>query len=302
MSSDEGDDYGSDEDVDAKQHGRLIQDVLQLDKKQFVKKPSRTEPTTHVSEFDLAKSDSSRRGSVSVKDLAKTLGKNKKHSQLGNKIKSTQQKVSVLCKPLEKPQRDRIKRKVGFEEVKLDLGKWDAIVTKNRVSSQLHFPLNDGQMDIYKNKKAAFQLTVKSDLQKALEEVDAGKQETEEKEEETFPLSLKEVLERRREMARLRAHQSYQEAKAHRQNKIKSKKFHRIKRQEKIKEQIKEFETLQKTDPEAAIRKLDQLDKTRAEERMSLRHRSTGQWAKSKQIRAKYDKQVNCGIFQLDYT
>ena len=57
--------------------------------------------------------------------------------------------------------------------------------------------------------------------------------------------------------------------------------------------QLKEFEELQKTNPEAALEKLDQLDKTRAEERMTLRHKNTGKWAKSKQIRAKYDKEVS---------
>lgn len=109
---------------------------------------------------------------------------------------------------------------------------------------------------------------------------------------EKFPMTLKEIMEKRREMARLRAQQSYQEAKYRRQSKIKSKKFHRIQKKEKIKNQIKEFEKLQKTDPEEALRKLEEIEKARAEERMSLRHKSTGQWARNKQIRAKYDKEV----------
>lgn len=102
-------------------------------------------------------------------------------------------------------------------------------------------------------------------------------------------MTLGEILERRSEAAKFRAQQSYKEAKAHRQNKIKSKKFHRIARKAKIKQQMKDFELLQKTDPEKALEKLEALDKTRAEERMSLRHKSTGQWAKNKQVRAKYD-------------
>lgn len=60
-----------------------------------------------------------------------------------------------------------------------------------------------------------------------------------------------------------------------------------------VKQQLKEFEELQKTNPEEALLKLEQLDKSRAEERMSLRHKSTGQWAKNKQIRAKYNKEVS---------
>jgi U3 small nucleolar RNA-associated protein 14 len=56
---------------------------------------------------------------------------------------------------------------------------------------------------------------------------------------------------------------------------------------------LKDFEVLQKTDPEAALQQLEQLERTRAEERVSLRHRSTGQWARSKAVRAKYDKEVS---------
>lgn len=54
---------------------------------------------------------------------------------------------------------------------------------------------------------------------------------------------------------------------------------------------------MQKTDPQAALEKLEQLDRARAEERMTLRHKSTGQWAQSKQIRAKYDKDVRDSKF-----
>lgn len=60
-----------------------------------------------------------------------------------------------------------------------------------------------------------------------------------------------------------------------------------------------EFEKLQKNNPEEALAKLEQLDKSRAEERMSLRHKGTGQWAKNKQIRAKYNKEVSI-FFKLD--
>lgn len=41
------------------------------------------------------------------------------------------------------------------------------------------------------------------------------------------------------------------------------------------------------------MEKLEQLDRIRAEERMSLKHRNTGKWAKYMQIRAKYNKAVS---------
>lgn len=64
-------------------------------------------------------------------------------------------------------------------------------------------------------------------------------------------------------------------------------------KKEKLKQQLKEFEDLQKTDPEEALKKLESLEKARALERHTLRHKSTGKWAKNKLIRAKYDKEVS---------
>lgn len=49
-------------------------------------------------------------------------------------------------------------------------------------------------------------------------------QPNKENEIDSFPLTLEEMLEKRKEMAHLRAQLSYKQAKAQRQNKIKSKK------------------------------------------------------------------------------
>lgn len=68
--------------------------------------------------------------------------------------------------------------------------------------------------------------------------------------------------------------------------------YHRMQKREKIKQQMKEFEMMQKTDPAAALEKLKELEKSRAEERATLRHRNTGKWAQSLAVRAKYDKEV----------
>lgn len=72
----------------------------------------------------------------------------------------------------------------------------------------------------------------------------------------------------------------------------------RILKKEKLKQQLKEFEELQKTDPEEALKRLDALEKARALERHTLRHKNTGKWAKSKLVRAKYDKEV-IGLYKL---
>lgn len=140
------------------------------------------------------------------------------------------------------------------------------------------------------------QIRIKSEMMLEMERIEpeifkVGTPEETEKEEEA-KLTRSEMIQRSRELRALRMRESQKSAKAHHQNKIKSKKYHRILKKEKMKQQIKEFELLQKTDPEAALRKIEQLDRSRIEERANLRHRNTGTWAKNLQVRAKYDKDV----------
>lgn len=111
-------------------------------------------------------------------------------------------------------------------------------------------------------------------------------------------LTREEMIARSKELRLLRIRESQKGAKARMQNKIKSKKFHKIMKKEKLKEQMKEFEQLQKQDPEAALKKLEQLEKQRVEERALLRHKNTGTWAKNLQVRAKYDKDVRKELTQ----
>lgn len=70
-------------------------------------------------------------------------------------------------------------------------------------------------------------------------------------------------------------------------------------KKEKLKEQLKEFEALQKENPEEALKKLDAIEKARALERHTLRHKNTGKWAKNQMIRAKYDKEVDNDSIEL---
>jgi len=124
------------------------------------------------------------------------------------------------------------------------------------------------------------------ELSKSVEPTDA----------ETYMLSVEEALATHDEMARFRALQSYQMAKAKRIKKIKSKKYHRLLRKDKIKKQMKEFEELQQKDPEAAMEKLEELNKSRIKERMTLKHRNTSKWSKMHAARAKYDKESRLAL------
>uniref|UniRef100_A0AC34FND0 Uncharacterized protein n=1 Tax=Panagrolaimus sp. ES5 TaxID=591445 RepID=A0AC34FND0_9BILA len=94
-------------------------------------------------------------------------------------------------------------------------------------------------------------------------------------------MSLKEAKAKCQELQNIRRLQSYQEAKFRRQAKIKSKQYHRIKKRQERRNQIKEFEELLVKDPEAAKEKLIQLQTDRAYERATLRHRGQNKWSRA---------------------
>ena len=103
-------------------------------------------------------------------------------------------------------------------------------------------------------------------------------------------MTVQEAIERKKELAKIRALQTYQEQKFRRMKKIKSKKFRKIERKMKKKEDLAEIEQLSKTDPEAAAEKLEQLEKARIQERASLKHRNASKYLQDASKRAKITK------------
>lgn len=305
-----------DEPIDRRAHKRLLDAVGRLNKTQFIKKPTRNEPAVRRSEFHLVKTNvvsdeapsrTTKAATVSVPDLVKVLNRTSKHLSIGKELKTNEKNKKVLEKPLERPVADRIARSVGYEKAKKKLSRWNAVVTRNRATDHMSFPLKqdskalqmiDGPASNYSH------FVIKSELAVALEaldpkpEVPKDDDEASDQEDPELKLSRTEMIARSKEMRLLRIRESQKSAKARMQNKIKSKKFHKILKKEKLKEQMKEFEALQKDDPEAAMRKLDMIEKQRAEERALLRHKNTGTWAKNLQVRAKYDKDVRKDLSQ----
>ena len=87
---------------------------------------------------------------------------------------------------------------------------------------------------------------------------------------------------------KLRALQAYQESKFKRLKKIKSKKYRKILRKEREKEEEKNLLKLEKDDPIKFREALEQIEKKRMMERMSLKHKNTSKWAKQQSIYAKF--------------
>uniref|UniRef100_A0A1B0CMP4 Putative smooth muscle caldesmon n=1 Tax=Lutzomyia longipalpis TaxID=7200 RepID=A0A1B0CMP4_LUTLO len=291
----------SDNEVNVRAHRKLLTAIEKIDRTQHIRAPARTEVATRESEFHVVKSEGiiKRQEKFSFNKLNNV--SKKSSATVAKDLKKLSRSKKRLAKPLEKPVAERISRGIAYEKARLDLDRWEAVVQKNRFDDCLVFPQQSAddiaiEEDSHENTPS---YRIKSDLMLELEALDAkrpgreAEAETSQKEAKSEgKLSKKELLVQQKELARLRRKESYEIEKARRQNKIKSKKYHKVMKKEKIRKQVLEFEKLQKSDPEEALRRLELIEKSRVAERSQLRHRNTGSWAKNLQIRAKYDKEA----------
>lgn len=192
---------------------RLAEAVSRLDKTQHIKSATRLNAPAGGRV-------------VRVKGLLSVLNQTSDLADVGRNIRDVNRNKAPLVKPLEKRQAEQIKRSTGFLEVKATLDRWNSIVAKNRTSEYREFPLmgvEDGPRGPVKVSISKYM--IKSELELELESLNPDSGEPQQ--EKLFPLTMAEMIEHRNQAARLRAKQSYMEAKARRQSKIKSKKFHR---------------------------------------------------------------------------
>lgn len=97
------------------------------------------------------------------------------------------------------------------------------------------------------------------------------------------------MKQKRAEFLKLKALQSYQEAKFKRLKHIKSKRYRKILRLEREKNEEKNLAKMEKDDPAQFKEVLKELEKKRMMERMSLKHKNTSKWSKQQALYAKYN-------------
>ncbi|XP_037955518.1 U3 small nucleolar RNA-associated protein 14 homolog A-like [Teleopsis dalmanni] len=259
------------EQYDPKTHKSLLQAISNLQTTQHIRKATRGEIRNQHDEFQLVKraklSTDVPKSNLAVNDVVQVLKKTKKHLDTGKLLKNVQSTKKVLEKPLEKTAADRIRRTIAYENTKKTLARWDAVVAKNRSSETQVFPLQTETIYVDTSAHAKpFNSSLKSDLMLEMEASEAKlralKREqmgdtTDEKELENEKQRLykremvrQELIAKRKELAYLKMRESQKSAKARLQNKIKSKKYHKLMKRQKIQEQMKQFELLQKTNPE----------------------------------------------------
>ncbi|OQV25278.1 putative U3 small nucleolar RNA-associated protein 14-like protein A [Hypsibius exemplaris] len=281
--------------ADKRQHEKLLRSIARLDKPIAAqKKIQRSEPAKTIGDQDVSVGE---RKSLSVSALLKCAGSSK--SDRAGKKKLLAEKVpTVLAEPLRKLDAAKAQRTVAYEEVSKDLKKWDPIVKANRVAEGVSFPLDQTKLNIQTASEYVKRYQTQTPLEKEIADlVNSSRNNftkatilTEAEREALSAMSVQEAEFRRQELQKTRALLSYKEQKSRWQSKIKSKGYHRHLRRAQRKIDEKEFDELQKNDPDAALDKLEGLDKQRIKERLTLKHRSMGKWARHTASRSKNDK------------
>ncbi|NXE85665.1 UT14A protein, partial [Cochlearius cochlearius] len=253
----------------------------------------RTEASVQVSEFNVSCKGAGEK--LVLSELLQPIRPKSALSSVKKELSRVKQKKAVEL-PLSKEEAKRVVREAAYVGTSKDVGKWQQVVLQNRRAEQLVFPLKQEIPTVAPLEQVASAWKARTPLE---EEIFALLHKTQQPitdplltPEETASLqamSLEEARRRRAELQKARAVQSYYEAKARREKKIKSKKYHRVLKKSKRRKALKEFELLHKSDPEAALARLEELEQLRMQERMSLKHQNKGKWARSRAIMAKYD-------------
>ncbi|XP_032084277.1 LOW QUALITY PROTEIN: U3 small nucleolar RNA-associated protein 14 homolog A [Thamnophis elegans] len=285
-----------DEEGAAKKHRQLVDALTALVGGKRRRKVERTEASAQISEFDVGGGGAGEK--VQLSELLQPVSAVPALRPVQKQLKKAQQKKPTEI-PLSKEETERVVREAAYTQTAEALNKWDPVVKQNRRAEQLIFPLQQESVSIAPieevisgwQARTPLEHEIFSLLHKAQQPVKDPLLTPQEKV-SLKAMSLEEAKLRRMELQRARALQSYYEAKARRQGKIKSKKFHKMVRKGKSRKVLQEFETLRKCNPEAALEQLEKIEKARIEERMSLKHQNKGRWAKSTVLMAKYDLQA----------
>ncbi|MED6236394.1 hypothetical protein ATANTOWER_008497 [Ataeniobius toweri] len=264
----------------------------------------RSEAAVHMSEFSVNTDGGP--GKVKLSDLIGIFEKNPAvPAKSRRQLKNLRRVKKSINSPLSKEETEKIQRDMAFQKAASEVNRWDSIITQNQRAKQLLFPLSQEPAGPRPVERLVAGWNVQTPLeQEIFALLSANKQPftdpilTPAEEASVRAMSLEEAKIRRAELQKARALQSYYEAKARRDRKIKSKKYHKVQTKAKRKEFLKHFEQMVKTDPAAALQELNKMELARMQERMSLKHQNSSKWAKSKAIMAKYDEEARKAMQQ----
>eukprot|EP00978_Attheya_sp_CCMP212_P040547 scaffold222156_cov51-Attheya_sp.AAC.1 len=195
--------------------------------------------------------------------------------------------------PLARVISERISRKVNYQNQSEEIQLWTETVKQNREAETLDFRPKD-RLHLNKDQLVGkFVPTTDFEKEVAKALADAGMDDERKilKEEEqalraaeddlgSNKITLEEFKARRAELSKTRALMFYQEQKRHHINKIKSKKYRKIRKKKRDRMAQDETEADLEQNPDLAREIQEEEEMERMKERMTLAHKNTSKWAK----------------------
>ncbi|NXB79513.1 UT14A protein, partial [Donacobius atricapilla] len=253
----------------------------------------RSEASGQVSEFNITCQGAGEK--LVLSELLQPIHPKSTLGSVKKELARVKRKAAVEL-PLSKEEAKRVVREAAYVTTSKDVGRWQPVVLQNRRAEQLVFPLRQDIATVTPLETVTSAWKARTPLEQEIFALLHKTQQpvtdpllTPEEMASLQAMSLEEACRRRAELQKARAVQSYYEAKARRTKRIKSKKYHRVLKKSRRRQALKEFEQLHKSDPAAALARLEELEQLRMQERMSLKHQNKGKWARSRAIMAKYD-------------
>ncbi|ORZ12308.1 small-subunit processome [Absidia repens] len=260
-------------------------------------------------EFNLPVQQPSKVGGKKKLDLKDLMGSMDGEASMGGlrdavkAMSDNTAKQAALSAPLPQRIQDRMERQAAYTEAKKEVSRWEPTVKENREAEHLSFPMQQSVTD-HKVTSAALasKFIADTDMEKEIEQAlqDAGMKDAELEAFEALKLnklSVEEVEARRKELGMMRELMFRHEMKAKRMKKIKSKSYRKLKRQEKTRLD-EQMSKLQELDHEISHEDQEEAALSRAEERMSLKHKNTGKWAKRALARGQQDEGTRDAIME----
>jgi U3 small nucleolar RNA-associated protein 14 len=218
-----------------------------------------------------------------LSELEKSMNKGSKSSKGVNQGSKA---VSDMSVPIyvNKVVADRIERNVAYDKNKDEMNKWSTVVNENRALKTLDLAQDKRQSTSYRTllKKYTPVNEMEKEVQMALYDTGTDDKAALQKEDDDLGhrhTDINELRQKQADLAKVKALLFYEQMKRHRLNKIKSKAYHRIKKRQRLhKDADKNVEG--DLDQEESNEHENKEALKRVEERMNLRHKNMGKWAR----------------------
>lgn len=267
------DESGGDDEGEGNKHLKMLERITGIRGEAFQEKE---ESQVILSDFQ----GDSNKDKLSINDLLDPLYGKSNYGELRKSVQQLQEQPTMA--PLPKVQREKLERKVAYEFSKKDITKWEPLVKRNREAPTLYFH-EEVSLGVPTVGAISSGFEPKTDFEKKMKalvhdpKVAEAHRNDGAKLLELNKVSIEEVRERQKRLAKMRSLLFRHEMKAKHVKKIKSKTYHRILKKEKQKAVSAGMELL---DPDEAKELARKQEFKRAEERLTLKHKNKSKWAK----------------------